>query len=63
MKINFWLFVSGLFILYGIIIFAAGIYYLVIHSTDPANHFHPSIWWGIVLFLAGLVFLLISKKN
>ena len=63
MKINFWVFVSGLFLLYGIIIFFAGIYYLVTHSTNPANHFHPSIWWGAILFIAGIIFFIIARKE
>ena len=63
MKINFWHFLAGLFALYGIIIFGAGIYYLSAGINAFANRWHPSIWWGLVMFVAGLIFLFIAKKQ
>ena len=63
MKLNFWLFVSGLFLLYGIIIFACGVYYIMTGATGFTHQFHPSLWWGGILLLASIVFFIISKKN
>lgn len=62
-KINFWHFVSALFVLYGVIILIVGIYYLMTGSTDPANRWNPSIWWGILMLIfSGLIYRVARKS-
>ena len=56
--LSLWTFVGAILLVYGIIIFSAGIYYLY----DPPvqtflYNFNPSLWWGGILFILGLIFL------
>ncbi len=54
--LSIWSFVGFMLIIYGIIIFAMGIYYLYTPATTALNQLHPSLWWGACMFIAGLLF-------
>jgi len=60
-----WYFV-GLFLLtVGVIIFAAGVYY-VFHPEEQGTvlaSLHPSLWWGAVITISGLIFTLANKNK
>lgn len=57
-EMSIWFFSGVLFLVYGIIITAAGIYEL----SHPLAHppilwkLHASIWWGAMMAVAGLVY-------
>ena len=54
-KLDIWTIIGVLFIVYGLIILASGIYYIYV---PPANlalaHLHPSIWWGSLMIVIGI---------
>jgi cytochrome c biogenesis protein CcdA len=53
--ITIWFFVGGLFVVYGILILAAGIF--VASPPDvKMQHLHIRIWWGALLLVMGLLF-------
>ena len=53
--ITIWFFVGGLFVVYGVLILAAGIF--MEPSPDvKMQHLHVRIWWGALLLVMGLVF-------
>ena len=59
-RISIWFFIGLILLIYGIIIFAAGIYELFNPSfgSDVVLHqFHSSLWWGILLIIIGLIYL------
>jgi cytochrome c biogenesis protein CcdA len=53
--ITIWFFVGGLFVVYGLLILAAGIF---IESPPEVKmqHLHIRIWWGALLLAMGLLF-------
>lgn len=62
MKVSFWLFVAMIFLLYGLIIFATGVYYWVAHVSGPNTAYHVSVWWGLVLCAMSGVFFVINRS-
>lgn len=61
-QVSFWMFVAGIFLLYGVILMATGAYYWITGTgTSPAEFHHPTLWWGAVMFVMGFVFLQFSK--
>lgn len=61
MKISFWLFVASIFLLYGVIILATGVYYWVAQVAGPNIQYHVSVWWGLLLCIMSLIFFKINK--
>ena len=58
-RISIWFFIGAILLIYGVIIFAAGIYGLFDPSfgADVMLHqFHSSIWWGMLLIIIGSVY-------
>ena len=58
--ISIWFFIGLLLTIYGVLIFATGIYEL---ASPPARlpvlfRLHASIWWGAVLLAIGLIYLI-----
>ena len=61
-KMGIWWFIGLMFIAYGVIIFATGIYYWFNPASAHAlNHYHPAIWWGALLFIVGIIFYKIDR--
>jgi len=53
--ITIWFFVGGLFVVYGVLILAAGIF--MEPSPDvKMQYLHIRIWWGALLLAMGLLF-------
>lgn len=63
MKVTFWLFVASIFLLYGLIIFASGVYYWAAQVSGPNTQYHVSVWWGLLLCAMSVVFFLINHKS
>jgi hypothetical protein len=61
--ISIWLFIGSLLLVYGLLIFGAGIYELShpIHKT--LSELHAPIWWGGLLVVMGLVYILIFRPR
>jgi hypothetical protein len=58
--ISIWFFIGLLLTVYGVIIFATGLYEL---SNPPAHavvlsNLHAGVWWGAVLLIIGLVYFI-----
>lgn len=60
-----WFFVGLLLTAMGLIILAAGIYYVFHpeHNTTALRHLHPSIWWGALMTVSGILFILVNKNK
>ena len=56
--ISIWFFIGVLLMMYGVLIFGAGVYEL----TSPLEHpvvlgeLHAAIWWGALLIVMGVVY-------
>jgi len=62
-QLTIWCFIGVLFLIYGLLITGAGIYYLWHPLINYGRmEYHASIIWGIVLFIAGIIFLLIDQQ-
>ena len=58
-RISIWFFIGAILLIYGVIIFVAGIYELFNPSFGAGvmlHQFHSSIWWGALLIIIGLVY-------
>jgi hypothetical protein len=57
-SMSIWFFAGVLFLLYGIIITAEGLWELVYPPAHPPVlfHLHPAIWWGALMAVAGLTY-------
>jgi len=65
-RISIWFFIGLLLLIYGITIFAAGIYELFNPSYGSGvvlHQLHPSIWWGALLIILGLMYLIKFKPG
>ena len=57
-KIEIWFFIGALLAVYGILIIAAGIYYIFLpplHQVALAG-LHSDIWWGALLLILGSIY-------
>jgi hypothetical protein len=53
--ISIWFFIGVLLLVYGVIIFAAGVYHLYVPPEHPVvlARLHAPVWWGAFLTLVG----------
>ena len=51
-----WFFVGALLLVYGVLIFGAGIAELSHPPGTVLASLHAAIWWGAVLFIVGLFY-------
>lgn len=63
MKVTFWLFVALIFLLYGVIIFATGVYYWVTQAIGPNTAYHVSVWWGLLLMVVSVFFFRLNALS
>jgi hypothetical protein len=56
--ISIWFFAGFMLLLYGVIIFSAGLWELGHPLAHPPvlSNLHAPIWWGAMLAIAGLVY-------
>jgi hypothetical protein len=60
-QIPIWLFIGGILLLYGVLIFAAGVYALI--SPPPPDsrvalfHLHADVWWGLLMVVVGSIYV------
>ncbi len=65
-RISIWFFIGLILLIYGIIVFGAGIYGLFNPSfgADVVLHqLHSDIWWGALLVILGLVYIFKFKPG
>ncbi len=55
---SIWFFAGVLFLLYGILISAAGLWELAIPPAHPPalSYLHAPIWWGALMGISGLAY-------
>ncbi len=60
-----WYFVGLILLITGGIIFATGIYYLIIPPDTKTVlwEIHPNIWWGLIMIIFGLIMFLKTRKS
>ncbi|MGA2982520.1 MAG: hypothetical protein ABSG32_01825 [Terriglobia bacterium] len=60
-----WFFVGVILLIYGIIIFATGIYEFSSPPPTVLANTHPAVWWGALLTVIGgiYVYLYMPKKS
>lgn len=63
--ISIWYFVGLILTVYGVLIFGAGIYDLIVPSK---HHFvmrelHAGVWWGALLIVFGVVYIVKFKPK
>ncbi len=51
-----WFFIGVLLLIYGLIIFAIGIYALSYPPETVLGKYHPALWWGILLTVIGAAY-------
>lgn len=53
--ISIWFFIGALLLVYGILIFGAGIYNIYLPQAKPVvlHELHAAVWWGLFLVLFG----------
>ena len=59
-RIPIWFFIGLLLTVYGVLIFAYGIYEAATGNYPPAvqlTHLHTPIWWGGILLILGLFYV------
>ena len=61
-QVPIWFFIGALLALYGLMIFAAGLYAWV-YPPPPERmvklwNYHADVWWGALLFIFGLVYVI-----
>jgi len=54
-RISIWFFIGVLVLAYGILIFGAGIYDLVMKTPEVVvlTDLHAGIWWGLLMVILG----------
>ena len=52
-----WFFVGVILLIYGVVIFATGMYGLFHPPSTVLAELHPAIWWGALLTVIGGVYV------
>jgi hypothetical protein len=57
-QIPIWFFIGGLVLVYGVLIFGAGVYYLFHQPARPTalGGLHADLWWGALLVGIGAAY-------
>jgi hypothetical protein len=56
--ISIWFFIGALLLVYGVLIFGAGLYGLAVppERTVVLSQLHAGIWWGVLLIVLGGIY-------
>jgi len=56
--VSIWFFIGALLLIYGILIFGAGLYELTSPPEHPVvlSNLHAGIWWGALLIALGALY-------
>ncbi len=56
--ISIWFFIGALLLVYGVLIFGAGLYQLAVppERTVVLGQLHAGIWWGALLIVLGGIY-------
>ena len=57
-----WFFIGIILTLYGVMIFAEGLYELSNPPGTVLESLHPAIWWGIIMVAVGLIFTVKNRR-
>jgi hypothetical protein len=57
-----WFFIGIILTLYGVMIFAEGVYDLSHPTGTVLENLHPAVWWGIIMTAVGLIFTLKNRR-
>ena len=59
-----WYFVGWVLTIIGILVLAAGIYYLIVpvHLDIELRGMNISIWWGLILIIGGSMLVFFNRK-
>ena len=57
-----WFFIGIILILYGVMIFAEGLYELSHPPGTVLESLHAAIWWGIIMAAVGLIFTVRNRR-
>ncbi len=63
-RISIWFFIGSILLIYGIIVFAAGIYGLFDPSFGAGvvlHQLHSDVWWGALLIILGIIYIVKFK--
>lgn len=60
-QVPIWLFIGGVLLIYGVLIFAAGLYALAFPPPPESRvalfHLHADVWWGLLMTVVGLIYV------
>ena len=60
-QVPIWLFIGGVLLIYGVLIFAAGLYALAFpppaESRVALFHLHADVWRGLLMAAVGLIYV------
>ncbi len=55
-EIPIWFFIGSLVLVYGVIIFATGLYHLARPQEVLLANLHADLWWGLLMIAVGLIY-------
>ena len=62
--LDIWFFVALVLAVYGVILVATGIYYVINpYERTVLSGLHPNLWWGALMIITGGLFWWISFKG
>jgi hypothetical protein len=52
-----WFFVGVILLIYGVLIFASGLYEFSHPPATVLSNLHPAVWWGALLAVIGAIYV------
>jgi hypothetical protein len=60
--VSIWTWVGLILGIYGVIIFATGIYFMKVTNEIAQRGHNPGLWWGALMIIAGVVFVTLFRQ-
>ena len=54
--VSIWFFIGSLLLIYGVLIFGAGLYGLSHPPAVTMPELHAGLWWGVLLIVLGAIY-------